>query len=232
MVQRLAGDGAQGKASPRVRGGSRQHLQEQRLADVKAAARREQHSARRKESHRAQVDVLVAAECGVDCGAVLGESRRVEDDRVEGLATKLEIAEIVERVGFDERDVRETIALRVRFRPVQRIAGDVHRRYRFGTPGEVGREGAVIAEAVQRAPACDLADESPILALVEKGPRLLSGPWSREVSHAVLLDLDPLGYRAAQQLDAYRQLLFAAERDVVSGEDAVRLKQLLKHLDD
>src|SRR4029079_10572734 len=130
------------------------------------------------------------------------------------------------------RLVGRPIAPGVPFRPVQRIAGDVHRRYRFGTPGEVERERAVIAEAVQRAPACDLADESPILALVEKGPRLLSGRWSREVSHAVLLDLDPLGYRAAQQLDADRQLLFAAERDVVSGEDAVRLKQLLKHLDD
>src|SRR4029079_15638411 len=100
MIDRLPGDRPKRKAPPRVCGGGRQHLQEQRLADVKAAARREQHSARREEPHRAPVDVLVAAEGGVDRGAVLGEGWWIKDDRVEGLATTLEIPEIVEGVGF------------------------------------------------------------------------------------------------------------------------------------
>jgi hypothetical protein len=116
MIHRLPGDRPQRQTPPRIGRGIRKHLQKERLAHVEAAARREQHSSGREESHRAQVDVLVAAERGVDRGPVLGERRRVEDDGVEGLATALEVAQIVEGVGFDERDIRETIACRVLLR--------------------------------------------------------------------------------------------------------------------
>ena len=71
------------------------------------------------------------------------------------------------------------------------------------------RERAVIAEAVERAAAGDLAGEAPILALIEERAGLLPAPGRGEVSHPVLLTLDPFGDGAAQELDADRQLSFA-----------------------
>jgi len=48
----------------------------------------------------------------------------------------------------------------------------------------------------------------------------------------VLLDLDPLGYRAAKELDTDRKLFLRTERDVISSENAGGMEQLLEHLDD
>jgi hypothetical protein len=55
----------------------------------------------------------------------------------------------------------------------------------------------VIAEAVERAAAGDLAGEAPVLALVEERACLLTGPWSGEIADAVLVNLDPFRNLAA-----------------------------------
>ena len=86
MIERLAGDRAQRDAPPGVRRGVLQHLEKERLREMKAAARGEEQSAGREQPHRAQVDVLVAANRRGQRRLVLRERRRIEHDRVEALA--------------------------------------------------------------------------------------------------------------------------------------------------
>jgi len=52
------------------------------------------------------------------------------------------------------------------------------------------RERSVIAEAIQRAPARNGADEMPVLPLIEKRARLLPRPRRGEKPDAVLVDFD------------------------------------------
>ena len=110
MVERLAGDRAQGDAAAGVGGGGASISRKSGLPQMEAAARREQHAAAGEQSHRTEVDVLVAAKRGVDRRTILGEGRRVEHDRLEASPDAIEVAEIIERVGFDERDVRDPVA--------------------------------------------------------------------------------------------------------------------------
>ena len=55
--------------------------------------------------------------------------------------------------------------------------------------GEVQRERAVIAEAVECGAGGDASHERAVLALVEKGARLLATPWCGEIPDAVLVHL-------------------------------------------
>ena len=142
-------------------------------------------------------------------GARLGEGGRVEHDRVERVAGGLAIAQIVERVGLDQLDIRDAVARAVLAGALQRVGRDVERDHGVGSPGEVERERAVIAEAIERSSAGALADQHAILALVEERASFLTAPGRGEHADAVLVDLDLLRHCAAQQLDADGQLSFA-----------------------
>src|SRR5688572_16406080 len=65
-----------------VAGGVGEHLEEFGKAHVERAGRREQGPARRQATHRAEVDLAVAAESGRHRDARLGERRRVEHDGI------------------------------------------------------------------------------------------------------------------------------------------------------
>ena len=101
-----------------------------------------------------------------------------------------------------------------------------------GAAREMQRERAVIAEAVERASACEFADEHAILALVEKRAGLLAAPRRGEKADAVLVDLDLVGDVAAEQLDADGQLFLRAQRDVVARENAGGSHDRLERVDD
>ena len=89
MVERLAAEFAQRDPAAAVGGGVAEHVAKERRREVEAAARGEQHAAGREQAHRAQVDLLVAAERGVERVARLRERRRVEHDRVVARAALL-----------------------------------------------------------------------------------------------------------------------------------------------
>src|ERR1700756_204133 len=76
-------------------------LEEVRLADVKGAGTGHQNSARAKHFQGSEVELLVAAEGGVEVLAAFGEGRRVEDDGVVLLAGGRVVLEEVEGVGLD-----------------------------------------------------------------------------------------------------------------------------------
>ena len=149
------------------------------LREMKAAARREQQSVPRQEAHRSQIDVLVPADRRGERGARLGEGRRIEHDRVERVAGGLAFAQIVERVGLDQLDIRDAIPRAVLAGALQRIRRDVERDDGVGSAGEVERERAVIAEAIERASASAFADQHAILALIEERAGLLAAPAAR-----------------------------------------------------
>src|SRR3954465_7966335 len=78
----------------------------------------------------------------------------------------------------------------------------------------------MITEAVQCAAARALADEGPILPLVQKRTGLLSLPRRREISDACLANFDARRYVADQELRLERQSFLAAQRNVVAREYA------------
>src|SRR6476661_4472382 len=97
---------------------------------------------------------------------------------------------------------------------------------------EVQREGAVIAEAGERATVCHTAGERAVLALVEKRARLLAPPRRCEIAYAVFIHLDLVGHRAGEQLDSRVESLFVAQGHVVPRENTRRLDELVQRGDD
>src|SRR5665647_1960903 len=120
---------------------------------MEAATRGEEHAAWGEELHRPQVDLLVAADRGVERVARLREGGRVEDDRVVVRTRVLLGAEKLERVGLHRLDVRESVSLGVRARARERGARGVERGDGIRVSREVERERAMIREAVERAAA-------------------------------------------------------------------------------
>jgi len=177
-------------------------------------------NAGREDAQCAKIHVFVSAQRARDGGARLGERGRVDHDRVEPLARALDLSQVVEHVGLDEPDVRQVVARRVRLRALQRIAGHIDGDDALGASREVQRERAVIAEAVEGAPARAFADHQAILALVEKRARFLSRPRSSGVAHAVLVHLDFPRNVPGQELDVGGEGFLLSHRNVVAGENA------------
>src|SRR5688500_5670404 len=88
------------------------------------------------------------------------------------------------------------------------------------------RERSVVAEAVERAPACDRAHEVPVLPLVEKRTGLLARPRRREKSHAILVNLNFAWHISVQHDGLPRKSLFRPKRCIVARENSRRLDQL------
>src|SRR5688500_9410033 len=107
MIERLARECADADSPSAVRRRVLQHLQKERLRQMKAAARRVEQSTRGEKSHRAEIDVLVPTHRRGQGGSRFRESRWIEHDGVEGDSFAFLLAQVVERVGLDERDVVE-----------------------------------------------------------------------------------------------------------------------------
>src|SRR6185437_10136351 len=85
---------------------------------------------------------------------------------------------------------------------------------------QVQRERAVIAEAVERSPARQLADQMSVLALIQERTGFLARPRCRQILHAVFIDFDLLRNLTVQQHRFARQSLALARPGVVPGQDA------------
>ena len=103
---------------------------------------------------------------------------------------------------------------------------------RVGVAREVQREGAVIAEAVERAAARDAAGEHAVLALVEKRAGLLAVPRRGEIAHAVLDDFDLARHVAREELGRAAESFLRAHGGIVAREDAFGREQLAQRVDD
>ena len=90
-----------------------------------------------EQTHRAQIDVLVAAHRSGNRGARLRERRRIEHDRVESDALAFARLEVLERIRLDELAVRQSIALEVLLRARERVRRCVERDDRSGAPREM-----------------------------------------------------------------------------------------------
>src|SRR5436190_14770364 len=110
MIERLTAQFAKYETSATVRRRFLEHLEKERLREVERAASGEEHAPRCEDAHRAQVDLLVAAHGGGQCGPRLCESGRIEHDRLEARAVALARLEILERIRLDELTVRQRIS--------------------------------------------------------------------------------------------------------------------------
>src|SRR5687768_12500453 len=103
---------------------------------MEAAARREEVAVLREQTHSAEIDLLVAAERGRQRLARLGESRRIQDDRIVALAAGLAVAQEIERVRLHELDVGEPVEGGVGSRALERRRGGIERRHGVRAAGE------------------------------------------------------------------------------------------------
>ena len=90
-----------------------------------------------------------------------------------------------------------------------------------GLAGEVECKRAVVAEAVERAPACIFRDPNARFALIEKRSRFLSCPWGGDVADAVLVHLDLVRHVADKERCFAREAFARSHRWVVARENAV-----------
>src|SRR4051812_8032889 len=118
---------------------------------MEAAARGEQQSARVQQPHRAHVDVLVAANGGLQSCARLREGRWIQYDRIEAIARPLTRLEKVENVCLQHVDIREAVSFGVLPGAFERRSRRINRKDAIRTAREVERERTVVAEAVERA---------------------------------------------------------------------------------
>ena len=113
MIDRLTSQFPQHDSSATVRRGIPEYVEKQRPRQVKAAARREQKPAGRKQLHCAQVYVLVTADRSRQRWLVLRERRRVQYDGVVPGTIPLALVKKVESVSRHEVDVAQIVPLRI-----------------------------------------------------------------------------------------------------------------------
>ena len=89
-----------------IQGSSGQGSQQVGLADMVGTRASDQDSARPQHLEGAEVEFLVAAECGIEVAFRFGEGGRVENDGVVLVAGGGVVLEQVEGVGFDPFDFR------------------------------------------------------------------------------------------------------------------------------
>src|SRR5687768_16465785 len=87
------------------------------------------------------------------------------------------------------------------------------------------RERAVIAEAVEGAPARGGTHEVPVLTLIEKRSGLLPRPRRGEKLHSVFVHFDLSDNITVQEHGLTRKAFLGAERDIVSRENSLRLDE-------
>ena len=160
--------------------------------------------------------------------AGFGESRRVEDDEIVGMAFFFEAGQKLEGVLTEEIHVGQAVALRVPLGHGDGIGADVGSGDAGGpAPGRVQRKAAGVGEAVQhRVPGGDAGHGAAVVFLVEEEAGLLAVLEINVVKNAVFADLGlgGSGVGLAGQLEpalVLRQPLLGAQRLIVPLVDAV-----------
>ena len=92
--------------------------------------------------------------------------------------------------------------------------------------GQLQREPAVVAEAVEQPSARVARGRLAILALIEKQPGLLSAPQVDVVLDAAFDHADRFGHVAGQHVHALLQPFEQARARVVAREDPARRQQI------
>src|SRR5450759_6001850 len=193
MIERLTRERADRDAPSTVGSRILQHLQKEWLRQMKAAARRVEQAAGSEKAHRPKIDVLVPAHRRGQGGPRLRESRRIEYDRVEGDSFALFLPQVIERVRLHERDVVERISRRVLGGPQKCRTRRVQRSHMSCLLRQMQREGAVVAETVERSPSRYSSDEMPVFSLIQERARFLSGQRGGQKLDAVLMHFDLAG---------------------------------------
>ena len=111
-------------------------LREHRFVDVIGAAAGDQEPARVEQPKSSEVDFLVAGQRVRNRRLVLGEGRRVQDDGVVAGAFALEVAQLIEDVGFARRQVGDAIGGGVGGNPLDGVRRNVQRLHRLALRGE------------------------------------------------------------------------------------------------
>ena len=119
------------------------------------AAERREHAVRREQIQRAQVDVLVAAQCVIHLALAACERRWIEHDEIELRATAAQLCgpEEIEHV-LRAHIHREAVARRVAADVPARILADFHGGHmrRTGLRARE-REGTLVCKTIEHAPA-------------------------------------------------------------------------------
>ena len=119
------------------------------------AAERREHSFRREQVQRAEVDVLVAAQCVIHLALAACERRRIEHDEIELRATAAQLCgpEEIEHV-LRAHIHREAVACHVAADVPARVLADFHGGHMCRAGLRAGeRERALICKTIQHAPA-------------------------------------------------------------------------------
>ena len=145
---------------------------------VERAGAGDQHAARPEHLQGAQVQLLVAADGGFHDALGLGEGGRVEDDGVVLLAGGGVVLEQIEGIGLDPLDlaagVRVAVELLVLLGDFQGGTRGIDCRHLAAHPGQVQGEASLVGEAVQGLAVGVAGSGGVVLALIEKGSRLLA----------------------------------------------------------
>ena len=208
--------------------GGAQHLDEQLLGGKMRAACRGEVAAPGQELHGPVVDLLVAPHGVFHRAAGFGESRRVEDDEIVGVAFFFEAGQKLEGVLAEEVHVGQAVALRVPLGHGDGVGADVRcRDPGCAAAGCVEGKAAGVGEAVQHGVAGGEAGDRPaVVLLVEEEAGLLAVLEIDVVVDAVLADLGLGGGGVAltRQLEpalALLEALFGPQGLVVPLVDAV-----------
>src|SRR5207237_2147143 len=116
----------------------------------------------------------------------------------------------------------DAISRGVFLQPRDRFVGRVDRNGLLAAATEDERESTLIAEAVEQPAVRVLRGRSPILALIEKQPRLLSAPQVHVVVDAELRDRHCLRDVTGEHLDALLEAVEHPYPRIVACQDAAR----------
>ena len=148
-------------------------LQEQVFSDMVRAGAGDQVAAGVKELQAAQIDFLVAAAGGGDAGAILCESRRVQNNHVEVAASFVVLLQDVERIGLAEREVGDVVQLLIAAGHFDGCGREIHRLDLLAVRREGEREAAIVREAVEHRAAGIGRGGGAVFALIQEAARLL-----------------------------------------------------------
>ena len=182
----MVGGGAAGfeelDAAVGVDGGGGEHGGEVGEWDVLGAGAGDEGAAGGEHAQRAEVHLFVTAHGGLEGAFGFGKGGRVEDDGVELFLGGIEIAEKVERVGFDPVDLRGDlvcVAFEIGVGYFEGGAAGVYAGDAGGDAGQVEGEASLVGANVQSAGVGDGGSvgggRGVVEALVEEGSGFLAG---------------------------------------------------------
>ena len=186
MVRRGAAHLQQLHPPPRVLRGSAHHAQELLHPHMVRAGAGHQRPSRRQHLHRAQVQLLVAAQRALRRPLRLGKRRRIEHDRVEPLARLRIIAQQLKGIRLDPIHLRgkPRIQLQVAVRDLQRSAARIHAGHPLAHPRQMQRKPALIGAHIERPPTRTLRRSRIVQPLIQKRPGLLPRARVEVEAHA------------------------------------------------